>query len=96
MCIRDRRSSAVNELGCVVYLSQAKENDVERMHGAGAIAALMPQLVIDIWSSQSRERAMELLIGLLKDIPIYHLHCTPTKEAVDCLKETLRKDGVLE
>lgn len=90
------RSSAVNELGCVVYLSQAKENDVERMHGAGALAALMPQLVIDIWSSQSRERTMELLIGLLKDIPIYHLHCTPTKESVDCLKEMLRKDGVLE
>ena len=69
---------------------------MERMYGAGAIAALMPQLVIDIWSSQSRERAMELLIGLLQDIPIYHLHCTPTKESVDCLKEMLRKDGVLE
>lgn len=89
------RSGGVNELMCVVLLRQDKENSIMRLTGAKAVSLLMPQLVIDNWNPEARSIAIEGLLSLLKDIPVYQLSCTPDERAVKCLEEQLYQDGVV-
>lgn len=88
-------STEEHPLRCIVLLTQAKENTVRRLSPARAIPLLMPQLVIDVWSAQARTTAMEQLIAIMREVPVYHLACTPDTAAVDCLKHCLLKEGVL-
>lgn len=81
---------------CLVLLSQAEENRVTPLYGARALAGLMPQLVIDSWSAQARNRAVDLLLDLIQDVPVYALACTPDARAVACLEQQLQTDGVLK
>lgn len=89
------RSAEVHSPGCIVLLSQAPFNRVQRMSVFQAVGQLMPQLVIDGWNPEARTRGMEMLLEMMESIPVYHLECTPDTDAVRCLKQQLIKDGVL-
>lgn len=89
------RSSAVNTLGAVVLLEQGTVNAVERLRPTKALPRLMRQVVMDVWSSEARAAAMELLILLMEDIPVFLLTCTMDKQAVDILDEKLIEEGVI-
>lgn len=84
------------KLGAVVLLSQAPQNKVERLPLFKMAARLMPQLLFDSWDQEARVFAMNSLIELLADLPVYHFGCTPDPSAVDCLEEQLISDGVFE
>lgn len=88
------RSTEVTNLKAIVLLGQAEKNYIERLKGASAIAMLLPQLVIDTWSGEARQKGAEALSELLKDVPVYKLFCTPDKRAVDILKRQLIEDGM--
>lgn len=89
-------SEEEHALGAVVLLRQGQQNQVVRLNGRHAIAALMPQMVIDGWSAEAKAREIELLANLLEEIPVYQLTCTPDETAVRCLEQRLIKDGVIE
>lgn len=89
------RSTEVNQLKCMVLVKQDKINRTERLSAVRAVSKLMPQMVIDGWNPQARTRATELLLELVQEIPVYELYCRADKEAVTCLKNQLRKDGVI-
>lgn len=89
------RSGSVHALGCVVLLEQGKENTVQRLRPARAASLLMQQAVIDGWDAHAREQAMEQLMALLAEIPVYLLACTPDVRAVRALEEKLTEEGVL-
>ena len=89
-------SEEEHALGAVVLLRQGQQNQVVRLNGRHAIAALMPQMVIDGWSAEAKAREIELLANLLEEIPVYQLTCTPDEMAVRCLEQRLIKDGVIE
>ena len=89
------RSGQVNQLGAIVLLKQDSENSVRRLRPGNAIAALLPQLVIDIWDPQARTLAIEQLMDLLRAYPVYLLSCRPDADAVDCLAQRLAADGVI-
>lgn len=89
------RSTKVTSLGCVVVLKQGECNQVERLKGSKALAAMMSQLVIDGWDSAIRFKSMNLLVDMMKDIPVYQLTCTISEEAVACLERKLLEDGVI-
>lgn len=89
-------SSAVNPLGAVVLLEQGRrENRVERLGPAKALPRLMRQVVLDCWSGEARAEAMELLITLMEDVPVYLLTCTPEEQAVETLEAKLMEDEVI-
>lgn len=89
------RSTEVTKLKAIVLLGQAEKNHIERLKGASAIAMLLPQLVIDTWSGEARQKGAEALSELLKDVFVYKLFCTPDKQAVDILKRQLIEDGMI-
>lgn len=89
------RSSTVVPLGSVVLLAQGPVNEVQRMRPAKAASLLMGQSVIDGWNSDARKTAMEEILSLLTDVPVYLLTCTPDKRAVESLEAALKEDGVI-
>ena len=90
------RSTETTKLCAVVLLEQAKENRIEKLKGIKGAAHLMPQLVIDGWSVEARQRGIELLLALQGEVPFYRLFCTPDKKAVEVLKRQLIEDGMIE
>lgn len=88
-------SNVVNQLGCIVLLKQGIVNQVTKLKVGQAIRALMEQMVLDCWNAEARVEAMELLLELLQDIPVYQQICTPDFEAVQTLREKLLQDGVI-
>ena len=89
-------SGEILPLGAVVFLEQAEEDRIERMRGIRAAARLMPQIVMDGWDGEEKEQALTLLLQLQQQIPVYCFQCTDSRNAVRCLKEQLRKDGIIE
>lgn len=70
----------------IVYLSQGSKNTVERITGFKAFSKIASEISINYWNQSSVDRAFSLIEDILEKIPIYHLSCTPTKEAVDVLQ----------
>lgn len=89
------RSSAVNELGCIVLLEQSEENYIERLEVAKAVANLMPQLVLDVWNKDEQIKVMELLFSILQDCPVYLLRCTKEADAVETLEKVLIESRII-
>lgn len=89
------RSSQVNSLGGVVLLKKGAENNVQELEYGKAISLLIRQVVMDCWSSAARSGAMEMLISLLKEIPVFLLTCTPDECAVTVLERKLIEEGVI-
>lgn len=89
------RSNQVNVLGCIVLLEQGTENKVQRVRPGKAISRMMEQIIIDCWNCKERTLAVELIMDLLNDIPVYLLTCTPDERAVKVLKAKLIEDGVI-
>lgn len=89
------RSNAVTPLGAVVLLKQGAENNAERIHPTRAAALLMGQLVIEGWNPAAQNAAVEGILSLIADVPVYLLTCTPDEKAVAALEKRLIKDGVI-
>lgn len=92
------RSGEVHAAGCIVLVKQSQDgkNSIQRLRAGKAAAQLMPQLVIDPWNVNARERAAEDLFLLLEEIPVYQLTATMDEQAVVCLEEILKIDDICE
>lgn len=88
------RSNRINRLGCVVVLRQASACKIEHVGAAKAIGLLMSQTVTDVWSSEARQKSMELVAELVADKPVYLMYCTPDENAVLTLEKKLEHEGV--
>lgn len=75
----------------IVCLSQAKTNTLYPLTGLNAFQNLLREATTAPWDPNFMSRLTDLLLKLSAQIPIYHLSCTPTADAVDILKEMLTK-----
>lgn len=73
----------------VVMLSQAKENRAERMTPGQAFPLLYSQITVNKWNAEDHVHTLDLIDSFLREVPVYHLGCTISEEAVECLAETL-------
>lgn len=73
----------------IVMLSQAKENRISRLKGFEALRKVMEQITINGWNSEFQIQAMDELEILLREIPVYHLECNISEDAVRCLEDVL-------
>lgn len=75
----------------VVMLSQAKENRAERLTPGHAFPLLYSQITVNKWNTPDHIHIMDLIEDFLGSVPVIHLGCTISREAVDCLEESLQK-----
>lgn len=77
------------DIRAIVMLAQKKTCSVRRLGMAEAFRRVFAQLTIGIWNSESIEIACDLSEKLISEVPVYELACTPDRNAVNLLKETL-------
>lgn len=73
----------------VVMLSQAKENRAVRMTPGQAFPLVYSQITVNRWNREDHIHTMDLIQDLLDSVPVYHLGCTISEEAVECLARIL-------
>ncbi len=78
-------------LSAIVVLSQAKENRIQRLRGVPAFRVLWEGCSIHNWSRRDVERGTRLVSDLIRQVPVYHLACTPDEGAVAALESALRE-----
>lgn len=78
-------------IGAIVYLSQNHQNTVERLYGFEAYKNILSEISANYWKKERLEKTLGLLEGLCSEVPIFHLSCTPKKDAVECLFEEIYK-----
>ena len=74
----------------VVMLSQAKENRAERLTPGHAFPLLYSQITVNKWNTPDHIHIMDLIEDFLGNVPVLHLGCTISEEAVTCLEKALR------
>lgn len=74
----------------IVMLSQAEENQAVRMAPGQAFPPLYSQITVNKWNTEAHIHTMDLIETLLAEVPVYHLGCTISEKAVDCLDTALQ------
>lgn len=73
----------------IVMLHQAKENTIEPLRGLEPVKKLMAQVTINMWNSEYLMKAMDLIEGLVREVPVFELGCDISEGAVECLESML-------
>ena len=66
-----------------VFLSQEKENCIEKLDARRSFEGLLKQGHLPLWDQTQMEKELFVLKQLAQKIPMYHLGCRPEAEAVD-------------
>ncbi len=82
-------------LGAIVLLRQSSENTVKRITGVEAIQGVLQNIHLDLIAPNEQTAIVDLLIELLKTVPVYSFGCTADEKAVITLENELRNGGVL-
>lgn len=73
----------------IVMLSQGKMNEVRSLNAAEAFRLLYTQITVNSWNREDVIRAMNQMESLIAAVPVFHLSCTISEEAVVCLEQAL-------
>ena len=74
----------------IVMLSQADENRAVRMTPGQAFPPVYSQITVNRWNREDHIHTMDLIQDLLENVPVYHMGCTISEEAVECLERMLK------
>lgn len=77
-------------LKAVVLLRQAETNSVQRLSGVAAITELLGNIHLDFSAPDEQRKCIDLLIKLIKSVPVILLYCTPDENAVKALEQELQ------
>jgi hypothetical protein len=83
------RNSSV-PLQAIVVLSQGRENTLCNLTPSEAFGQLLPQTAAMPWCQQYMAKLSDLLLDTIATVPVYHLSCLPTPDAVSLLKKQLQ------
>lgn len=76
----------------IVVLGQAEENTIRRLSPAEAAVRLFPELTVHRWDRNFVAGAMDLLAGLVAQVPVYALDCRPDRAAAELTRDTIWKE----
>lgn len=82
-------------LGAIVFLQHGECNHICRINNSKGMGMLLGQIFMDTWDYKMVGKISELVLYLLKEIPVYSMVCVPDQSAVLNLKDTLIKEGVI-
>ena len=76
-------------LAAIILLEQAKENSLQPLTEAEAFRMIYPEVTMHRWDRVFVERATDLYLQLLQQVPVYRLACLPTESAAQLVKKGL-------
>jgi hypothetical protein len=71
----------------IVILRQARENTLRRLRGAEAYRSVWSGVTVNSWNRAFTEKACDLVLALVEQVPVYELACTPDLRAVEILEQ---------
>ena len=75
----------------IVYLSQAKETSIRKLSGYEAFSRIWEGVSVNTWDKTDMEIVSGVVQAVARQIPVYHMPCTPDESAVIALENALRK-----
>ncbi|MGN0422047.1 MAG: hypothetical protein ACI4EY_04860 [Lachnospiraceae bacterium] len=82
-------------LRAIVILNKGTENQLQEV-GIRGFSNLLSQVTVNPWDKMFCNMAMNLVIDVCNEVPIYYYSCTKTKEAVDVLYQEFIEKGILD
>ncbi len=73
----------------IVMLSQGKTDTIRRLSPFQAFTQIYSQITINSWNRDAQQKSMDLIEKLVAQVPVYHLSCTISEDAVRCLEGAL-------
>lgn len=77
----------------IVMLDQGKENQVKKLSPMQGFIQLYGQITVNQWNNEAKEKAVSLLEAIVTEIPVFHMRCDMTEDAVNCLETVLYARG---
>ncbi len=78
----------------IVILSQAKDNAIYTPTTKECIKKLLREITVNYHNIQFLNQALDFIDDVIKHVPIYHLECDISEDAVICLENKLKEDGL--
>ena len=75
-------------VGAIVKLSQAPYNEIQRLKGINAYAAVVPSISGKRWDRQLAEGLHETENLIAQYVPVWHLDCLPDEAAAQLCNKT--------
>jgi hypothetical protein len=76
-------------LAALVVLRQGSQNRLQKLSAAQALRFVYPELTIHHWDKRFVEKATDLCLQLLAEVPVYLLECRPEESAALLVKKGL-------
>jgi hypothetical protein len=83
-------------LKALIFVERAETNRLELLGARDSIFRLMSQMSRPYYDEELGLKTMSVIERLIQTVPIYLLHCTISREAVDLTYTQLVKEGVIE
>lgn len=80
------------EISHIIVLKQGKENKLTKLSPREAFIKLYSETLVHTWDKVFQENIINMIIDVVKSVPIYQYECLPDKSAVDFLKSQIIKD----
>ncbi len=76
-------------IAAFVYLTQGAKNTLRPLRGYEAFARIWEGVSVNTWSAEDVEQVSAAVEQVSREVPIFHLSCTPEEEAVAILQHAL-------
>lgn len=73
----------------IVMLSQGPEDKISVLSPITAFSQLYSQITVNTWNKDFVQRNTDLIAELVQQVPVYHLSCTISENAIKCLESAL-------
>ena len=80
------------EVSCIVLLSQAKENNIEKVDYKTSVKRILGEITINYHNALFVNSALDFIDKIISKVPIYHLACDISENAVKCLENQIMED----
>ncbi len=78
-------------LAAIVCLSQSPRTTIRPLTGVRAFRSIWEGCSLQTWNRQEVDLCARTVSDLVRQVPVYHLACTPDTSAVEALESELRK-----
>ncbi len=78
----------------IILLSQGKNNKIIKPKKTECIKKILREITVNYHNEQFLDHALTLIEDIIKNVSIYHLQCDISEDAVECLENKLKEDGL--
>lgn len=79
-------------LKAIIYLSQSKNNYIEKIEQKEMIKKLISETTINFFNQDYFNKAFDIINHISTSVEMYHLWCTKDINAIKCLEKVLKGD----